>query len=1733
MLPAPASASLKGFDQAVKEQRIALDPSACLHNMQSKDVLVLYRNRIEKIMQQDEIWLENAIEGLEAALTATDGYPSLDISERTDISLFDWLMIVAMIDKVLTHNIYVTEFSIKVKRASVEEHLHSLSQVIQYENEIKAGAIRRDEGMEMSRRTYRILGFLEALGTLDVLQANHDARVQYQFVSKERAQARSFYVGRGKRDTVVLGLTRIDKKDDCRRFLDGSRISSWREAMDAKYSQSPLFKSEEVWRIFCHELSVNIWEHAGQRRSGFISARIVEPYDSRTGQIKKWCKKGFPPHMHPLFSHCRDGFIEICVSDAGEGVVCTLKEAFDSRLLAGRRSKVTPVEDTDILKFAFDESGTCKKGDESWAIERHALCRILNLVAKYGGALTLRSGRGEITYLGTGGRFEKLPDNGGFEPTHIRQLAGKGYTGTHIQLLLPLVAHVNLDKGLQLARKNILSTTLPKSFRLQSDHPIGHLVPLKESLGVKGGVGADDQRSFRKACLSLGIEIIGRPKDEPIVLDFSDLSWTPAQLETLLHLLENVLQHRPVLLVELEPELALGCMRLAIESAPTQLAPLLADSEPGFAGVTYGELTERYFLETYRSVHETVLGLDRNGDYYIFGLSDEKYIAALLSVIDTPSSIAELADRYEIEEKWLNVIINNINPLFYMDEEARISTVWSSNALSIESNRVMSRHFGDVIDRCDAWRGNGEQEKEMIFNLPWDAEWVESFFECGRILTRERYADEAAQRLLYRLEYGLDLLGKKTLEDITMLACVTAPALYLATALQCWWPREKKPIVADLGQSLMLGARARLPVFSSTGSVVVIQDILNKRHVSGELVKRLTDSGATVACVLSLTELDPEVSDITVAALDSGWTSEAIPEHAMVKIPRPKTCQPPEVGQGDNAWWVEPRTLRPFRYSTLRGGSGKLGSLNTDQVQNSERLKELHDGAAYSLIRAGHFAYDVRHYNAILDIYGAITGEIGEEVAHWLADVCSGELREKADWESERFYKVRGDVTAVLMPMHSHIHYLWPKVANILAQRNRRQPVWFLDATLFLGHGPVYRLPIQLEHQIKVAIEKYAAKGESGGNKIRLLILDDASVTSRTGQTIVRAIDQAISRAMQKTGQVSDAASQLEWVRYFVVFNQLGAAQNDQWRWSRTVGKYAVDFSFDYFLRVFGLPVYEAKSCPNCRDILRINKLEDVARRIGALSAENWAKDIARRLEPISIDGEKFRRHKKVKIPVPIRLTREGGGESEQRKCNESEYADFAISRFYDLMYRSYPCGDVLQALGGNCAPGDCSVEIIKEYSRFRWAVLQWCIRHWPRVKANAAQNLFFMNIRAEIKDNSFIVPCILEFLSQIHEEDEVKNIVGECIEKLGELEASRFRVVQADDSVWGDRLVQLDQGLNLFLINIPGDELDRYCVPFPDLVPKPVLEVLDHAAKELDKSGLNSLRNIYNGFTQPVREVDPAWALRTIAENLFRGLGANDEPRNSHHLLRYLLSEIGKDPNRKENRCLLYGCLTHFVRAVEIVVGISGISAGKEVTTMGHEVLEWLRIPAGGDGLEDIPADLRHLSDTVSTDGEFTKEFNELFHVSVEEIKIDLERRYSEIVKPKRKLLDFACEIKDDCSHQTVVANVQTLQEFLGNWSIGPIGKEQGNFKACVSIRGADEHSHIQFRILTNYSSPEETQRRIEESAKTSYDISNLHRYGVEVVGKWVNPDHDELEQGYLAAVVISVPIGFSRSRG
>ena len=514
--------------------------------------------------------------------------------------------------------------------------------------------------------------------------------------------------------------------------------------------------------------------------------------------------------------------------------------------------------------------------------------------------------------------------------------------------------------------------------------------------------------------------------------------------------------------------------------------------------------------------------------------------------------------------------------------------------MEVQRLRSITQHFDRVAAKCDAWRGQGAPPhlsgvRPKRFYVPTEDAVYYEFFETSRILARERYVTEVAERLTYRLCHDLMRLfdPSLTLRDVNVLACSTTPSVMLAEAIRRTWPVErdgKRPVVIDYGPSLFSGADpARIPrAWGLKPRVVVVNDLLDEGRLSSQLVRLIEKQEGEVLFELCFIRFIPpnghRKRESIALRPEDGWEEHDLvkkPVHALIGLPRPLKFGRQSVndwGSGDDShdYFVDPRSLRPVSLRALR-----LESRYSDERSLTKRdscLKELDMDGGKCRLAAGHYVYGQRHFAVVVDVRGLLTGAIGHGIVHWLADVCCDEKKRSVPWEDVRRPALVGEVSSLLLPLHSQIHYVLPDLQTELAQRGRRVPPFFLDATSFGDGVERYEVPYQLRREMEIAAKAIKALKDGERTKdedakieaaqMRLLLIDDAMFSGRTVQTLLESLAQVCEAIKREVYGRTEYPDPIEWIRVFAALNQLPAARSALWRQLRSCSA-SPGFRFD------------------------------------------------------------------------------------------------------------------------------------------------------------------------------------------------------------------------------------------------------------------------------------------------------------------------------------------------------------------------------------------------------------------------------------------------------------------------------------------------------------------------------------------------------------------------------------------
>jgi hypothetical protein len=492
----------------------------------------------------------------------------------------------------------------------------------------------------------------------------------------------------------------------------------------------------------------------------------------------------------------------------------------------------------------------------------------------------------------------------------------------------------------------------------------------------------------------------------------------------------------------------------------------------------------------------------------------------------------------------------------------------------------------------------------------------------------------------------------------------------------------------------------------------------------------------------------------------------------------------------------------------------------------------------------------------------------------------------------------------------------------------------------------------------------------------------------------------------------------------------------------------------------------------------------------------------------------------------------------------EAHYADTAIAKFYELMYRSYPPSDVFAFLGTVHRPSANAMEVT-EMERYRWAVLEWGIRNWPRIIATGSRRDFFECARLELERNTGLLGKLFYSLGSLHDYDPVaerhlfpspitalESFIERAIYDLIQLEAGRFEEQGGFDR--SGRVVRLNLALHLFFLRLnsesaqiqgsEGDELSRRLITF--------LHNQVEAQKDVD---LTFARLLYLRWGKKKDSIGIAWPLYVIAESLFRGDdGVAPDVNRNHTLLRGWLRNVQEFPDDQEFRALLQGSLGSFLAALEDLrpyfaadVSLEQIGFVEHATT----VMRWLGTDIDSTDqivpLDELDFCLQDLQDGKPLPDMIRR----LFHPSVEDIKKQLELQAHKIAPN----LSFKCEIDDEATGQRALILKERLCFTLLNWTASAITDFPGGQHQCkIKISrasDADLRSRLQIRVLSDYSGHREADEHVKHGRSWVATTETMMKpFDVQLSPEWEEPSVEELAEGFSAACNLWVPTGFAK---
>ncbi len=1029
---------------------------------------------------------------------------------------------------------------------------------------------------ELSREAepiYRFLAFLDHFGLFDsLLDVGAGGRSVVDGLTGKLRGVLMYYSGAGTKGSRVLPLMPIRDGGDLLQFGTSKIIREWSEALPPDVQSAPLFADGEFARVFGYHLVENILQHSArsaaaddQRAPTMMGAAAMRVLYPET--IAK-LQNSYPERMRHALHASPLGMLEICVGDHGVGLANTIRDALgNERRRVGLPAAVTVDE---CVAFAFHPLGSRKPREERLG-GAHALNRILNSVAKYGGALRLRTGGRELFYGGADLQRRLVAWEGplGVAPDSARDSIHP--LGTQMQVLLPITA----ERGGRRAPREGEAESKP------SGRPIQIVVTgvyLREASRPDAPISDRDKRQLS----SLGNLLAEEPQQAVIAYDFSRRDWGEKDFNGLLATQERILH-------------AKCCIGINLDAGAATTLRQRELQDPW----TAQDVADRHFLSELASYHRVFPVMDLVGHIWWFGLAHYPFDALLTRLLDStkPLTVDDLLDGGNgapatDAQALLSYLAANAMLFENMGDPApgeapsvnggATSAGWRSRISRGDfheaRSRVVAQRFPQLLREAGAIRQDGK-----LYRLISADEFTGTFFQLTPLLQDEQVADQIVDWLigavnelvppnvqavsLVGVTGPVELLGRRLASRI---AGVGAEGVSLG---HYWriddeqllrageWPQHAIVLsdVISTGETL----KGVLDVLAERHFVTLgVVNLLKLRIESGD--ERQPDDGDGDSGRALFWEQPPEAGEIPHFHLWETSVARSLPG-AVVEASEDES----------NLVFVEPFSLYEFDYDAL---SRKRLRESAEVRENIERLTLLEDN---DTLRAGHWVYGGHHFRYTIS-FGRLfeIDRLAGSLAHRLVQVC-------ADWK----------IDEILLPLHSHIGALLPRLQTALRLLSGKEiPASFCLATKELSARPYYLLPRKVDRDIGARAAQLATARGSG---LRYLILDDTIASGRTVDTLMRAMVRSARKAAQKHGL---PVSPVEFVGVFAVLDRQGFARRtftggvrrmslfgDARRENRARHELSLDFDFDYWVDL-DLPVASRYDCEDCRELVALRE---------------------------------------------------------------------------------------------------------------------------------------------------------------------------------------------------------------------------------------------------------------------------------------------------------------------------------------------------------------------------------------------------------------------------------------------------------------------------------------------------------------------------------------------------------------
>jgi len=1148
-------------------------------------------------------------------------------------------------------------------------------------------------------------GFLKHFGLGDLLEIPRQARVAHFNKTLSGNTPRT-----GKR---VFHSKPIYKAFDSNQFINISNIRDWINQLPEEIRDCEFFNHGRFARIVAAEMATNIVQHAklpiididGREAFGVVGMRIIKATDDPS-----WVTRSFSEFKDFVKTHLTDGFVEICICDAGCGMQVSLHDAFESRLCKVPKKGLEGA--AEILEFAFDELGTRKGETENWVTDAHALSRILGLVRIYGGILEVVSNDVRLVYRLD--KYELAKNLNGIGYQSNERVTIEAAFGTFFRILIPLTKKV----GSQLYINPNCGKKLYNPMERYSQVVY---------LGVEfSPADLETPTSFIGRAETLG-KYLHKKISDVLIFDLTGASlWKSDHIATLIDRIHNFTIGKAVVFVGVPSSLANEVEERVFDSVKRVKRALSLGATDENLFDSTSNFSSRYFLGCLLDLYQLVLCIDAEGRLYWYGAPEASLAVALTSLIEKAATTKELfsmvvGGEIEADSNISETTITNFlleSPLFNSSQKDG-TFIWECilSGQDLDNLRKkplinhLRRHLYEISDAF--WGGNN------AYLLPHSKKYVKWFIEGSRILQEEAFSLEVGE-ILARLIWT-------TIGEVSpsILICTTAPSLLLANSIRQWM--DTMPLIIDAGHYFDVSKRSILKSLASISGdkkIVIIQDLLHYGDSLKSTISSLKQSKIDVAGIACLLELDnsdePDIRPGTLTKLSID--KEEIPLISLFRAKRPPVIEnlEQEKYHDNSVYWVEPYSMHPFKMASLRNAHNEY-LLNSKTIATKPHDIVLADIEKADALRVGHFVYENHHFSIVTKMGTLFEhSDVADKIVDDIVDACKEET---------------GQII-IIYPLHSNIRMLTPKIKDKMGTTSKPALHMFAILARELGAKPYYMMPYRLEKLLKEKAKQAVTETSKG---FSIIIIDDTTATLRAFETLLRSLYLTAGTA-GTTPDDGMLAKVISNISVWAIVNRTGRAKST---FLHSVRKwFNVPFTFRCFCE-YDVPIYDLDQCPLCEEYKQLTRLKKALTHVASSTLNVWLNERQEVLKPIIVDTPMFNDIGPAYFPRKVFF-------SLDKYKTQSFPVAYLV--FLEIAERGCPSRYLLSAYAEFTTKYHKYLDdpVVK---KFRTTISRWFVRNWRRIASDASEERLFSIIQDELKDSRSNIIDILQCASiEVHE---------------------------------------------------------------------------------------------------------------------------------------------------------------------------------------------------------------------------------------------------------------------------------------------------------------------------------------------------------------------------------------------